>query len=95
MPTQKDENEFSRLLPVTVETVHEPETEVTVPVEPVTAYPLQLVLNQVESAFILGPNDSWGVVANAGLIAAKSISEPMRNANSLIEVFIRIHPFLL
>jgi hypothetical protein len=33
--------------------------------------------------------------AIAGLIAAKSIRAPMRNTDSLVDVFIRIHLFLL
>jgi hypothetical protein len=35
------------------------------------------------------------VRAIAGLIAAKSISEPTRNTDSLIEVVIRIHLFFV
>lgn len=40
-----------------------------------------------------------GVVAGfaraiAGLIAAKSIRVPMRNTDSLVDIFIRIQPFL-
>jgi uncharacterized membrane protein len=44
IPTQKDEYAVVLLLPVTVGTIQDPETEVTEPVEPVTAYPLQFVL---------------------------------------------------
>jgi hypothetical protein len=32
-------------------------------------------------------------IANAGLNAAKSISKPTRNADSLVKVFIKLHPF--
>jgi hypothetical protein len=33
--------------------------------------------------------------AIAGLIAAKSIRAPTRNTDSLVDVFIRIHPFFV
>jgi hypothetical protein len=83
---------------VTVGTIHDPVTEVTEPFEPVTAYPLQLVLYQllplVLSAHIPGAINV-PARANAGLNAANSISEPMRNADNLANGFIRFHPFFV
>ena len=66
------------------------------PFEAVTAYPLQLVLYQllplVLSAHIPGAING-PVRASAGLNAANSISEPMRNVDKVAEDFIRLHPF--
>jgi hypothetical protein len=97
MPTQNAA--YCPIVPeLTAVTVHEPLAEVTEPVAPVTAYPLQLVLDQ------LLPSDRattiFGAVialvrANAGLNAAKSISKPTKNADTLVEVFIKFHPFFV
>jgi hypothetical protein len=77
-----------------VGTFHDPLTEVTEPLAPVTAYPLQLVLNQL---LLLEPIKAIpgaiiGLVkANAELKAAKSMSEPTRNEDNVAENFTRLH----
>jgi hypothetical protein len=43
--------------------------------------------------FIAGAVIRLGI-ANAGLNAAKSISKPTENADSLVKVVIRFHPYL-
>jgi hypothetical protein len=75
-----------------VGTIHDPLAEVTEPVAPVTAYPLQLVLNQLlllELSTVI-PGAIIGLAkANAGLNAANSMSEPIRiadNAEDLIMI---------
>ena len=72
-----------------VGTTHDPLAEVTD--EPVSAFPLQLrlfaVAPSMPTLFIPGAAIRLEI-ANAGLIAAKSISEPTRNADSLVKVFI-------
>jgi hypothetical protein len=79
-------------------TAHVPLAEVTD--EPVSTYPLQFVLfTEVELPLMLAILICGAVIrlgrANAGLSAAKSISKPTKNADSLVEVFIRFHPFFV
>jgi hypothetical protein len=96
IPTQKDEYAVVNLLPVTAGTIHEPWTEVTEPLEPVTAYPLQFVLYQLLPLVLLAhiPGAIIGPAkANAGLNAANSMSEPTRNMEN-VEDFIGLHLFL-
>ena len=77
---------------LTAVTFHEPTAEVTEPVAPVTAYPLQFVLDQLLSLTRMMPIPG-GIeragVAIAGLRAAKSISEPTRSIDNLFIFFIQ------
>jgi hypothetical protein len=95
IPTQVAASAVPELLS-SVGTVHDPLAEVTEPVAPVTAYPLQLVLFQLLlfelSTFI--PGAIIGLAkANAELKAAKSISKLTNSVGNFVAFFIQIFPY--
>lgn len=77
-------------------TAQDPLTDVTEPVEPVTAYPLQLVLDTLLplmfKSFTLGANNEMENV-KAEPHKAKSISEPITTIAN-VEDFTMILPFV-
>jgi hypothetical protein len=77
-------------------TFHDPLAEVTEPVAPVTAYPLQLVLVQLlllELSMVIPGAIIRLTKANAGLKAAKSKSKPTKTTGNFVAIFIQIFPY--